>query len=241
MKHLALLLATALLSLSLTNLLVAEPFNTAVEAYHESKYGESIEQFEEALTDGESAAVRHNLALSYFQNDRLGEATWQLERAARLAPLNSSYQFKLGALRQQLGLYERSVSWWQSASSALQVNAWILIVAICFWTLLALILLPRVGRMNRTLVLKLATTLSVIGLSLSSAAIVIQYFDMPAGIVIYDEPTTLRHAPASAAPEAGMARPGERVKLSERYLGFVKVETEAKIVGWMPEEGFRAL
>lgn len=241
MKHLALLLTSALLSLSITNALIAESFDTAVDAYHESNYEEAIEQFEEALTDGESAAARHNLALSYFQSDQLGEATWQLERAARLAPLNTSYQFKLGALRQQLGLYERSVNWWQSASSVLHINIWILIVAVCFWILLALILLPRMGRINRTLAVKLTTALSVIGLSLSSAAIVIHYFDMPTGIVIADEPSTLRHAPASAAPEAGIARPGERVKVSEHYKGFVKVESEAEIVGWLPEEDFRAL
>lgn len=232
-------IAAALLCVS--GILSAESFDTAVNAYHEYKYDEAIEQFEGALSDGESAAVRHNLALSYLQSDQLGEATWQLERAARLAPLKTSYQFKLGALRQQLGLYERSVNWWQSASSTLQINTWILIVAVCFWILLALILLPRMGRMNRTLAVKLATALSVIGLSLSCAAIVIHYFDMPAGIVISDEPSTLRHAPASAAPEAGIARPGERVKVSEHYQGFVKVETEADIVGWLPEEDFRAL
>lgn len=239
MKHIVLLLTTALLCT--LNTLSADSFDTAVDAYHETEYEKAIEHFEAALAESESASARHNLALSYYHSKQLGEATWQLQRAVRLAPLNTSYQFKLGALRQQLGLYQKSTNWWQSASSILSTNTWMLLLAISFWVLVTLLLLPRAGRMTRTLAVKLSTAASIVVFSLSTAAIMIHYFDMPDGVVISNEPLTLRHAPASAAPEAGIARPGERLKVNEHYEGFIKVETEAEIVGWLPEESFRAL
>jgi tetratricopeptide (TPR) repeat protein len=237
MKHIVRFFATALLCAS--NILCADSFKTAVDSYHESKYEQAIEHFKAALAEGESAPARHNLALSYFQSNQLGEATWQLERAVRLKPLNTSYQFKLGALRQQLGLYQQSTNWWQSASSVLSINTWILLLTISFWLIVALLLLPSAGQMSRTLPVKLSTTASFILLSLSTAAISIHYFDMPDGVVISNQPTTVRHAPASAAPS--IARPGERLQVNEHYQGFVKVETEANIVGWLPEEDFRVL
>jgi hypothetical protein len=242
LKHTPHLSLKALLCLLATTItLSADFFDAGVDAYHQSKYSNAIDKFESAVTDQESAAARHNLALSYFQEEQLGEATWHLERATRLGPLNTSYQFKLGALRQQLGLYDRSMNWWQSACSVFPMNTWILIATVCFWVLLGLILIPRIGKMSRLITVKLTTLLSAVGLSLCIAAIIIHYFDMPSGVVIADEPVILRHAPASAAPEAGIARPGERVTITERYEDYVKVETEAEIVGWLPAEDFRAL
>jgi len=241
MNALRLLQKLACLGLVLANALRADSFDQGVEAYHTSEYAEAIQHFETGLQSGENPAARHNLALSYFQSGRLGEATWQLEQATRLSPLNTSYQFKLGALRQQLGLYENSGSWWQIASAVLSTSTWVLILAASFWLSLAFFLIPRASGKSLTLVFKLAATLCVTGLLLSITALTIQRLTLPAGLVIADEAVTLRHAPAGTAPEAGIARPGERLMISEEYEDFVKVKTEAEIVGWLPVDTFRPL
>lgn len=241
MNALRLLLKLACVSLMLANVLRADSFDQGIDAYHASEYAEAIQHLEASLQSAENPAARHNLALCYFQTGRLGEATWQLEQATRLAPLNASYQFKLRTLRQELGLYESPARWWQMGSSFLSASTWALLLAGCFWLSLALFLIPSAHGKSRSLVFKLAKALCVTGLLLSITALTIRQRTLPSGLVIADEAVTLRHAPAAAAPEAGVARPGERLMISETYADFVKVETEAEIVGWLPADTFRPL
>ena len=99
--HLCLLFFGALLSP-----IQADDFQSGLDAYHESKYVEATAAFDRSLESSESAATHHNLALSLYQQGQAVAAVWQLERALRLAPLNKTYIFKLGALRQMLGLYD---------------------------------------------------------------------------------------------------------------------------------------
>lgn len=219
----------------------AQDFEAGIEAYHESEYADAITAFETALESGESAALRHNLALSYYQTGAPAEAAWQLERAVRLAPLNESYLFKLGALRQQLGLYEAPVEWWQSASRVLSQSTWIWIACVSFWCLLAAILLPRFGGSTRPIGLKLLIGLSLVAMTLSVLALGVLSTQKTSGIIASEQAATLHHAPASAAPEIGIARPGERAEVIDQHGDYLKVKTESGITGWMPKEAFRKL
>ena len=97
----------------------ADDFQSGLDAYHEAKYAEATVAFDRKLESSENAATRHNLALSLYQQGQATDAVWQLERALRLAPLNKTYIFKLGALRQILGLYDTPTDWWQSAANIL--------------------------------------------------------------------------------------------------------------------------
>ena len=239
MNHINHFFAPLLLSFALITSLAAETFEAGVEAYHASEYDAAVEYFEHAIQSGENASLRHNLALSYFQDGELGEATWQLERAIRIEPLNASYQFKLGALRQQLGLYGGSADWWQPVSTAISPNIWITIATLSFWLLAALILIPRKGQQR--LLTKLALTTAAVCMSLSIAALIIQNITLPSGVITKNESVTLRHAPADGAPEAGIARPGERLKVTDEYGDYLKVETEAEITGWLHSDTYRAL
>ncbi|MGZ0707222.1 hypothetical protein ACWPKO_02665 [Coraliomargarita sp. W4R53] len=219
----------------------ADDFADGLEAYHESKYAESAAAFERSLAQNESAAAHHNLALSLFQQSKPAEAVWQLERAVRLAPTNQSYLYKLGALRQQLGLYKLPTTWWQSAANVLSQRTWIWIVSTCFWIIAAAIALPRMGGFRRTIIIKLSISFATIVLALGSAALIIRCTQQASGVIIASEPATLHHAPASAAPEAGIARPGERARILDQHNQFLKVETEANITGWIHKEAFREL
>ena len=219
----------------------ASDFQSGLDAYHESKYAEAIAAFDRSLESSESAATHHNLALSLYQQGQAVAAVWQLERASRLAPLNKTYIFKLGALRQMLGLYDTPTTWWQSTANILTKSTWIWIVSIGFWIVIAVLALPRIGGFHRPIFSKLSSGIAAACLLLGVAALTIQITQQPSGIVISNEAVNLHHAPASAAPEAGIARPGERAFIIDQHNDFLKVETEAEIIGWIKIDAFRKL
>ena len=232
--HLCLLFLSTLLSP-----IHADDFQSGLNAYHESEYAEATAAFERSLESSESAATHHNLALSLYQQGQAVTAVWQLERALRLAPLNKTYILKLGALRQMLGLYDTPTTWWQSAANMLTKSTWIWIANICFWIVIAVLVLPYLGGFQRPMFIKLSSGIATACLLLAVAALTIQITQQPSGIVISNEAVDLHHAPASAAPEAGVARPGERAYIIDQHNDFLKVETEAEITGWIQVDAFR--
>ena len=234
--HLCLLFFGALLSP-----IQADDFQSGLDAYHESKYAEATAAFDRSLESLESAATHHNLALSLYQQGQPTAAVWHLERALRLAPLNKTYIFKLGALRQILGLYNTPTNLWQSAANILTKSAWIWIACTCFWIWIAVLALPRIGGFQRPILLKLSSSIAAVCFILAVTALTIQFTQQPSGIVISNEAIDLHHAPASAAPEAGVARPGERAYIIDQHNNFLKVETEAEITGWIQADAFRKL
>jgi tetratricopeptide (TPR) repeat protein len=221
--------------------LKADDFQTGISAYENAEYSEAVEAFKSVLSAGENAAARHNLALSYFQLGQPAQATWEMERAVRLDPLNQEYLFKLGALRQQLGLYALPAQWWQSAARLLPQSTWTWILSLSAWGLLAAILLPKLAGSTRPIWLKLLMGFGLAVLLISSAALTILIRQQATGIVISNEATALHHAPASAAPESGLARPGERARLLDAHGNFLKIETEAQLTGWITKDAFAQL
>ena len=234
--HLCLLFFGALLSP-----IQADDFQSGLDAYHESNYVGATAAFDRSLESSESAATHHNLALSLYQQGQTVAAVWQLERALRLAPLNKTYIFKLGALRQMLGLYDTPTTWWQSAANMLTKRTWIWIASSGFWIVIAVLVLPYRGGFQRPMFIKLSSGMATACLLLAVAALTIQITQQPSGIVISNEAVDLHHAPARAAPEAGVARPGERAYIIDQHNDFLKVETEAEITGWIQVDAFREL
>lgn len=221
--------------------LQADDFSAGLEAYQAERYAEATESFQRSLETEETAALRHNLALSLYQQGRAAEAVWQLERALRLQPFNQTYQFKLEALRQQMGLYQASSPWWLRAAQFLSFGAWIWITSISFWVLLAALILPRLAGLRPRPAITLTVSLSAILLLLSLATITLQKSNTVTGTILADAPLPLRHAPASAAPEAGQARPGERARQIDQHQNFLKIRTEANITGWIPADALKKL
>lgn len=229
---------SALLALFCISLvpLQADDFQAGIEAYQNSNYAEAANAFTNALASEPSAAARHNLALSYFQMGAPAQAVFELERAVRLDPLNESYLFKLGALRQQLGLYAVPAEWWQSAARLLPPHSWIWITCISAWLLLASIILPCMAGKRRPAALKLLIGICIPGMLLPAMALFILHTLQADGVVLSEAATKVHHAPASAAPEAGLARPGERAHITDTHGDFLKIETEARITGWIQKD-----
>ena len=221
--------------------LQADDFSAGLEAYEAGQYAEATESFQRSLEQEETAAVRHNLALSRFQQGHPAEAIWQLERALQLQPFNQDYLFKLGALRQQMGLYQPSRPWWLSAAQLLSFGAWVWLASLSFWVVIAALGGPRITGRRPRLATSLAAGLSALLLLLSLTAIILQKSNEVTGTILAEAPTPLRHAPASAAPAAGQARPGERARQIDQYQNFLQIKTEAGITGWIQADALKQL
>ncbi len=227
--------------LFLTTSLNASSFETGIEAYQNKNYEKAIEAFTAANSKMETAASHHNLALAYFQQERPAESLWNLERALTIKPFNASYEFKVDALRQQLALPSKRLTWYQKASKILSTSGWLLIGTIAFWVIIGSLILPKFLQLQSTLSIKVCRTLAVFICLLSAPAFLLNSSHRKAGIVISPEVVNLTAAPASAAPQVGTARPGERAKVIDAYNDFYEVETEAQIIGWISKKSFRKL
>ncbi|MEN8662766.1 MAG: tetratricopeptide repeat protein [Lentimonas sp.] len=221
--------------------LKADSFSDGVTAYEQGEYEQALNHFDTAVAENETAAARHNMALSYFQLGQPAEAAWHIERGLRLAPLKEEYHYKLGALRQQLSLFENSSSWYTIGAQFLRTKTWIVVTCISFWLLLAACALPAIGGLPVNLGIKTVRGITVILMLLALPALWVNHGLNQSGIVVSDTPTDLHTAPASAAPASGVARPGERARIVDQFKDFYKVKTEAQITGWISTEDFRAL
>ncbi len=216
-------------------------FEQGLEAYENGRYDEAIEAFNAAVEENETPATRHNLALAYFQNGEPGEAAWQLERALRLDPKNESYYYKLGAVRQQLGLPLIRPDWKQLLVDFFSQQTWIILCAICIWTFLAALLLPKFAGSRYHLATRGLILLAFTGMTLAGFALIAAKDRHRQGVCLSDTPAELHAAPAHAAPQSGLARPGERVQLIERHQAYAKIRTEAGAEGWIHQDRFRLL
>lgn len=216
-------------------------FDTGLRAYETGDYSTAITSFESSLEDLESAALRHNLALAYFQNDRVTEAVWQLERSLRLAPHQDDYQFKLAALRQQLGLPPSEPHWLNRFGKAVSPRSWIIVAATAFWLLMVSVLLPWIAGKPRPLIGKALLILSSFTLLVSGSVLFYQKDLSRQGICLNASMRELHAAPAAVAPQTGIARPGERALLLERHNNYVRIRTEGGAEGWIGLESFRLI
>lgn len=216
-------------------------FQQGIDAYHDSDYESASRAFETAVAVDETAAAHHNLALALYQSGKVSQAAWHLQRALLLEPNNEEYHFKLGALRQQLGLINQKPEWYELVSKALGPQAWILLLCVCFWMTLAAMLLPWISGCEAHLLIKAFRALGLTGLILACSALYLNRDLSRQGIVLADTPATLHAAPASAAPQTGLARPGERALAVDWHGDYIEIETEGGARGWIGSGKFKKL
>jgi len=217
------------------------PFQAGIEAYQTADYKMAKAEFTAAVALDGTAAAHHNLGLVHFKLNAPAEAVWQLERAQLLEPFNADYRYKLEAVRQELGLFSDSTKWYTLASAALPTKIWLILATVSFWLLLAVSILPRISDTKLSNCLKTLSVISIGTLIVSIPSLWINLGLLQTGTIITDEAVSLHAAPASAAPESGTARPGERARILDQHNHFYEIETEGQATGWISKDGFRPL
>ena len=216
-------------------------FQAGIEAYEQGDYATAKTEFSNALETNETAATRHNLALAELQLENPAAAVWQLERALLLDPFNQTYREKLNLVRQQLELSATTPKWYFRIAQLVSPGAWMMIATLSFWPLLAILILPRLNQKKASARTQLACLFSLFTLALSCAAIWQNFKYLRTGIVVSDETRPLHAAQASAAPEIGFVRPGQRARVLDRHNNFYQVRTESSATGWISKDDFRPL
>ena len=229
------------LVLSANGSIAEHHFQTGIKVYEKSDYETAETEFTMALKADETPAVRHNLGLTYLQLDQPAKAVWQLERALLLDPFNRSYRKKLNLIRNQLGLSPVTPKWSIQFSRIVAFKVWVIFATLSFWLLLALLILPGLNHKKASSRIKLLSLLSALILALSLTVIWLNLKTLKSGTVLSEETTALHAAPATAAPESGFARPGERAHIIDRHNDFYKIKTEGSATGWLSGTDFYPL
>jgi tetratricopeptide (TPR) repeat protein len=230
-----------ILLLSAVATMADDAFQQGIAAYENSEYAAANSAFETALEANETAAAHHNRALALYQEGKPGQAAWHLERALLLEPMNESYHYKLGALRQQLGLNTAPPEWYALASRALSQQGWIILLGIAFWSTLAALWLPSASGYQANLPIKVVRAIGLLGLLAACTALYLNRQLPSKGIVLSETPATLHAAPAAAAPQTGLARPGERGQQIDQYGDYIQIKTEGGSRGWIRTEHYRLI
>ena len=216
-------------------------FQTGIQAYEQGDYETAKTEFERAVIIDEGPAARHNLGLAELKLDHPAQAIWQLERALLLDPLNRDYRNKLNLVREQLGLSTSPVKWYYQLSQIVSIRVWLMVTTVSFWLLIAVVILPLINKRPTTGRIRLLQLSFALISALSAAALWLNLAHLKTGIVCSEETFSLHAAPASAAPENGFARPGERARILNRHNGFYQIKTESTATGWISKDSFRPL
>lgn len=218
-----------------------DAFKQGIDAYHDSEYASATSAFKTAVVTSETAAAHHNLALALYQQGKVSESAWHLERAILLEPKNKPYHFKLIAIRQELSLPNSRPKWHELASRLLSQQSWVLILSIACWITVAAIWLPKAGKCRTSLIIKAGRNIGLIVLIVAATALYQNRNLASSGVVLGDSRITLHAAPAGAAPQIGLARPGERGQQVDQHGDYIEIKTEGGARGWIHKKHYRLI
>lgn len=241
LSHILIVCLIATTTALAVNATESSPFQAGIEAYEQGDYTTAKNKFLAALETSETAAAHHNLGLTEIQLDNPAEAAWQLERALLLDPFNRNYHEKLNLVRKQLGLAANARQWHLLFSQIVSLKIWVIIATASFWLLFATIILPVCSGKKIVGSIKFLRIFSLLTLLLSLPAIWLNLKTLKSGIILAEEATALHIVPATAAPESGFARPGERVHVLDQHNDFYQIKTEGQATGWISKDDFRLL
>ena len=210
------------------------------EAYRQSKYGEAVQKYEEAVSSGRvSGALYYNLANSYYKKKKLGKAVLNYERARRYIPRDHDLQANFHFVASQVpSPSENQPSLWQNAMEkhlafyTINETAWILLllgVAMATVHLISLYFAWAPGRQRAGLI--------VLGglFILYFAGLMIQ-LDRRDHQAVAVMPTVARFEPRPEATAHFDLHEGTRVRFLKSSDGWWKIERSDGKQGWVEKE-----
>jgi tetratricopeptide (TPR) repeat protein len=220
-------------------------FEKANQAYHEGRFEEAREAYEELLhQDVVDGRLFYNLGDTYYQLGDLGRAMLYYLRAQRLLPRDPDVRANIALLRRatQPDDAPQEPFWVLRIAGApyfyLSRNEQVTLALISLW-ILALALAARIlsrhlphRRRAGAVALLAAAVLTYTAASYGIA----RYRDAnhpPA--VILEADTTGRSGPGEDFTEMFRAQPGTEVTIHNRRPGWVQVALPNDLVGWVPE------
>lgn len=139
-KYIYILIFSFLIVVALQAQTAEERFYQATELCSEGKYTVAAEMFESILEEGqESVGLYYNLGNAYFQQDKIGKAVLNYERALRLSPKQADVLHNLSLAQRQIAkkvdpypviFYK---AWWRNMAALFSSAFWAFLCLAGVW------------------------------------------------------------------------------------------------------------
>jgi tetratricopeptide (TPR) repeat protein len=217
-----------------------DALDAANQAYTAGRYDEAARGFQELINSrGYSAPLCFDLANAEAKAGHIGQAILYYERARYLAPADRDIDHNLQLTREQAGLKENSLRWWQVALRALTIDEWLGVLD--FWlalialAVLAHVFLKRLESAPRRAVLgKVVKTVLFVAIPCFLFTGYIALMAAPTRIegVVVAKQAVLRISPFDSADQLGTLPEGELVTVEEKHDNYYRIEARDGRYGW---------
>lgn len=224
-----------------------EAFAAGLQAYQKKDYKTAIEKYEAALSgEMKSAEAYNNLGLAYYQEDDLGYAILNFERAIRQNPYLKDARDNLKAAKQRMtvAVKENKGFWmfkaWNALVGALSSNSW----AILFWISLFIGAAGFIVWYNKLLDTTKNALAFKLGLGFAIFSILPMIWGFQASraeynkdMVIVVSPTAgVRTAPSIQGEDIMQLGAGAKGRIVAQEGEWNRVRLENGVLGWMPKK-----
>lgn len=224
-----------------------QTLNSANQLYEAGHYAEAAAIYEQLIIQGSrDSTLYYNLGNSYYQQDDLGRAILNYERAAQLAPRDQDIQANLSLARSQVVDAYPLVPAGPFDSLAKITRGWLTlnetaIITLFFWFSLSfLVLVWRLllpGKLQNSIrYTALVVILLLVMVSLSLGSRIIAEHNQPEGIIVVPI-VTVSSSPNEQHPTEIQLYSGTEVNLLESDGDWIRFSVPGDTLeGWLPLE-----
>ena len=221
--------------------------NSANQLYEAGHYAEAAAIYEQLIIQGSrDSTLYYNLGNSYYQQDDLGRAILNFERAAQLAPRDQDIQANLSLARSQVVAAYPLVPAGPFDSLAKITRGWLTlnetaIITLFFWFSLSFLVLVwrllQPGKLQNSIrYTALVVLLLLVVVSLSLGSRIIAEHNQPEGIIVVPI-VTVSSSPNEQHPTEIQLYSGTEVNLLETNGDWIRFSVPGDTLeGWLPLE-----
>ncbi len=217
-----------------------DTFELGNQAYSRGNFPTAARNYQKtAANRGVSASLLYNLANTYAEMGKTGEAIRAYEQALRLDHNNSDIRSNLAVIRKENGLYREDRPVWRQYSDLLGADQWMLLCGLFFFIFScglliraladSVSLLPQKDRVTR--IARYTAGMALIVTLVTLPAAIYGYQSWNDGVVLSD--SRLLISPFEAAASAGTIREGRVVRPLKQHNNFILVKDSSGRKGWL--------
>lgn len=212
-------------------------FEAGNSAYRDGAFRQAAEHYLSVLASGrQSAALHYNLGNAYYRLGEYGPAILHYEKSLALYPGDADTRANLMLARKAAEVPPPPGHWLDPLIETIGVNTYAWMLAIAFWCVIALWILPPLYGWKSPLRGALLVVFLAVGI-LSILALYRAYPLANNGVVLHPD-TPLKVAPTTASPSISYLQPGTIAAWRESRGNHHLIETKDGRLGWVEAGNF---
>jgi tetratricopeptide (TPR) repeat protein len=206
-------------------------FQDGLEACRAGQFATAAQAFRNSLAKQPASGTLLNLGISEWRRGRVGEAVLSWEQAALLDPFNQEARSNLLFAREVAQLEPPDFTWYEVASTWLPANTWAWIAGGSLWLAVAMVILPGILRVRKTVWHQSLAALGLVVFLLSIPAYVGVVTRAQFGIVL-EKNTRLGLTPTQEAETVASLSAGETARKLRARGDYYFIRTQ-RGSGWI--------